>query len=221
MHIATSDQEPFEMGFGDYTCNWGLHVCGLYEGGDERDQIVFGYFRQGCADGDLQLYVPVERSEEEFVRDFSAACPECADRLADPSAFSFYSARELYYPDGTFSPDAMDAGLDAFFVESQGGGRRNIRATAEMVWALEAIPGVEQLMIYESRLNYFIPGKPWVSICLYNLDRFSGADIMNVLRTHPFTINKGIISRNPYYVDPDEWLSENAPEWVGRRRKET
>ncbi|MFP4053584.1 MAG: hypothetical protein ACLFV7_06955 [Phycisphaerae bacterium] len=35
-------------------------------------------------------------------------------------------------------------------------------------------------MAYESRSNYFIPGKPWISICLYNVTRFSGADIMNV-----------------------------------------
>jgi len=40
----------------------------------------------------------------------------------------------------------MDEGLNAFFVESQQPGPRNIRATAEMVWALEAVPGVEHLM---------------------------------------------------------------------------
>ncbi len=56
----------------------------------------------------------------------------------------------------------MDADLEAFYTRSQERGPRDIRATAEMVWALEAIPGVEHLMAYESRLNYyyFIPGKP-------------------------------------------------------------
>jgi hypothetical protein len=63
----------------------------------------------------------------------------------------------------------MDRGLGEFHVESQRRGRRNIRATSEMVWALEAIPGTELLMVYESRLNHFIPGKPWINICLYNL----------------------------------------------------
>jgi hypothetical protein len=83
-----------------------------------------------------------------------------------------------------------------------------------MVWALEAIPGVEHLMAYESRLNYFIPGKPWISICLYNLNKFSGSTIMGVLRTHPYSISGGVITENPFYQDPDEWLATNAPQFL-------
>jgi hypothetical protein len=219
MYIHTSDQESFKMGFGDYTCNWGLHMCGLYESEEERDSIIFGYFAQGCIDGDRQLYCPSERNESDFRSKFAAYCPEFAAMLDSPDRFTFLSARELYYPDGSFSPWAMDKGLDSFYVQSQAKGRKNIRATAEMVWALEAIPGVELLMVYESRLNYFIPGKPWISICLYNLNKFSGAQIMNVLKTHPFMVSKGTIEQNPYYLDPDRWLAENAPECLPPRRK--
>jgi hypothetical protein len=43
MYIKTSNQEPFRIGFGDYTCNWGLHICGLYESDKERDRIIFGF----------------------------------------------------------------------------------------------------------------------------------------------------------------------------------
>jgi hypothetical protein len=83
-----------------------------------------------------------------------------------------------------------------------------------MVWALDAIPGIEHLMVYESRLNYFIPGKPWISVCMYNVTKFSGSVILNVLRTHPFTISGGVITQNPYYQNPDEWLKQNAPEFL-------
>jgi hypothetical protein len=105
-------------------------------------------------------------------------------------------------------------GHEVYFTESQKNGKRNVRATAEMVWALEAIPGTEHLMAYESRLNYFITGKPWISICLYNLTKFSGSIKMNVLRTHPFAISGGIITQNPYFIEPDKWLKENAPDFV-------
>ena len=219
MHIKTSDQEEFQMGFGDYTCNWGLHMCGLYETEAERDAIIFGYLRQGYLDGDLQLYCPSERSQDDFRSKFSATCPECAGELDKPQHFQMVSARELYYPDGVFSPWAMDIGLAEFFANSQKNGRRNIRATAEMVWALEAIPGRDLLMAYESRLNYFIPGKPWISICLYNVHKFSGAQVMDVLRTHPFTVSQGIITQNPYYLNPDIWLAEHAPEYLSPERR--
>lgn len=219
MYIRTSDQEEFAIGFGDFVCNWGLHICGLYETETERDDIVFGFFRQGCMDGDLQLYCPSERTSADFRERFVRFCPVCEQKLDDPRYFSVLSAKELYYPDGFFSPWAMEDGLENFYRESQKQGCRNVRATAEMLWALEAIKGKELLMVYESRLNYFIPGKPWVSICLYNVNKFSGAQIMDVLRTHPFAISKGIITQNPYYMDPDKWLAENAPEFLSAKKQ--
>ena len=214
MYIKTSDQEKLNLGIGTYSCNWGLHIAGLYETKEERDEIIFGYLKEGYSAGDMQLYCPAERSAENFREEFTNYCPSCAQGLDDHNHFSISSAKELYYPDGTFSPIAMDKGLNAFFKESQKNGKRNIRATAEMVWALDAIPGIEHLFAYESRLNYFIPSKPWISICMYNVSKFPGSTIMNVLRTHPYTINGGIITQNPYFVDPDEWLAKNAPQFV-------
>lgn len=213
MHIKTSNQEELKLGIGNYSCNWGIHICGLYETDQERDEIVFGFLAQGHADGDLQLYCPVERTPEAFYRDFGASCPACQPHLHDDEHFRLLSAKDLYYPTGTFDPWHMDDALNAFYFQSQSKGRRNVRATAEMVWALEAIPGVEHLMAYEARLNYFIPGKPWISICMYNVSRFSGKMIMNVLQTHPFTINGGVITQNPFFVHPDKWLQENAPQF--------
>jgi hypothetical protein len=216
MHITTSDQATLNLGFGGYTCNWGTHVCGLYETARERDEILLGFLHQGDQEGDLQLYCPVERTQQEFSATFERQYPACTGHVWDPSRFVLFRAKDLYYPDGRFCPHAMDRGLHAFYAASQQHGRRNVRAAAEMIWALEAIPGIEHLMAYESRLNYFIPGKPWLSICLYNLTRFSGATIMKVLQTHPYAISGGIITRNPYYQDPDEWLRANAPDFLGR-----
>lgn len=214
MHITTSNQSTLHLGFGNYTCNWGVHFCGLYETEAERDEIIMGFLSQGARDGDLQLYCPVERSPEDFEAAFSRTCPHCASKLHNPESFQINSARELYYPDGTFSPWAMDDGLNAFYEQSRKGRAPNIRATAEMVWALEAVPGAEHLMAYESRLNYFIKGKPWISICLYNLNKFSGKMIMQVLQTHPYIISQGIVTENPFFVDPDIWLAQNAPEFL-------
>ncbi|HKK82445.1 MAG TPA: MEDS domain-containing protein [Prolixibacteraceae bacterium] len=218
MHIKTSNQEKLVLGIGDYTCNWGVHICGLYSSEKERDEIIFGYIGEGLRAGDLQLYCPVERTIEDFFYDFSTACPSCQEKMHEPNHLSISTARELYYPDGIFDPWHMDDALGDFFKQSQKKGKRNVRATAEMAWALEAIPGVEHLMAYEARLNYFVVGKPWISICMYNLNKFSGATIMNVLRTQPYTINGGVITQNPYYVHPDKWLAENAPQFLNPQK---
>ncbi len=214
MHLKTSDQPTSVLGFRGHSCNWGTHICGLYETEEERDEIIMGFLHQGELEGDLQLYAPKERTASDFKQEYARRWPEECRHLEDCNHFQLFPCRDLYYPDGVFSPWAMDQGLSSFFAESQQQGPRNIRATAEMVWALEAIPGVEHLMAYEARLNYFIPGKPWISICLYNVNKFSGATIMGVLRTHPFTISGGIITENPYYREPSDWLAEYAPEFL-------
>ena len=45
MHIQTSQQEKLNLGIGDYSCNWGLHIAGLYETPQERDEIIFGLLK--------------------------------------------------------------------------------------------------------------------------------------------------------------------------------
>ena len=220
MHIQTSEQSPLNLGFGNYTCNWGTHFCGLYESETERDEIIMGYLSEGAKAGDLQLYCPVERSADEFRDTFATCCPSCAAHLNSPDRFQLLSARNLYYPNGSFSPWAMDDGLNSFFEESQRNGKQHIRATAEMAWALEAIPGVEHLMAYESRLNYFIAGKPWISICLYNVNKFDGKTILQVLQTHPFIISQGIVTENPFFINPDTWLAKYAPQFMQREHSQ-
>ncbi|MCF8262717.1 MAG: MEDS domain-containing protein [Melioribacteraceae bacterium] len=214
MHIHTSNQRQLNLGYGDYTCNWGVHIAGLYETEQERDEIIFGFLHEGDLQKELQLYCPVERTIADFNDSYQKKFPDCSANVNDKNRFSLSSAKDLYYPDGVFSPSKMDLYLNAFFENSQKNGKRNIRATAEMVWALEAIPGIEHLMAYESRLNYFIAGKPWISICLYNLSKFNGKTIMKVLQTHPYTISNGVITENPYYENPDKWLKTNAPQFL-------
>ncbi len=214
MHIKTSELASFELGFGGYTCNWGVHMCGLYETEEERDSIIFGLLSQGFKNNDLNFYCPSERNSNDFISEYSSAHPDYSSCLSNQDSIVISSPKDLYYPQGTFSPLDMDERLDSFYTHSQSKGPRNVRATAEMVWALEAIPGREHLMVYESRLNYFISRKPWISICLYNITRFTGDIIMQVLRTHPYTISKGVITENPFYQDPDDWLAEYAPEFL-------
>jgi hypothetical protein len=214
MYYETSEQERINLGFCGHECNNGVHFCGLYETSEERDEIILGFIRQGLIENDQFLYTPTERSKEDFYQKFGEKFPENKSLLNNNPRLTINTADDLYYQDGSFSPLRMNENLNNFYENSQKKGKVNIRTTAEMVWALDKTLDKKDLMAYESRLNYFIPGKPWISICMYNITRFDGKTIMNVLQTHPFTISKGcMITKNPYFVDPDEWLSKNAPEY--------
>ena len=45
-----------------------------------------------------------------------------------------------------------------------------------------------------------------VVLCLYDLDRFSGEIVVNVVKTHPQVLVRGILVENPYYIEPDDFL---------------
>jgi hypothetical protein len=84
------------------------------------------------------------------------------------------------------------------------------RLVANMEWALEEKAGVEDIVEYESRLNYILPNYDDAVICTYDLSRFSAAIAMDILRTHPVVILGGVLQENPLYVPPDEFLQELA-----------
>jgi hypothetical protein len=218
MHIKTSELSAMRLGIGSYTCNWGTHICGLYSTAKERDEIIFGYLREGLQAADKEIYIHSEQTEAEFTSHFTAHCPAC---MGDPDKrrrLDIKQARELYYPEGVFDPWYMDGAVNGYWDYTQQDGPNNLRAVAEMAWAIDAVPpGVEHLFAYESRLNYFVRDRTVISLCLYNITRISGETIMNVLHTHPFTISGGVITQNPYFIHPDTWLAQNAPQFLGKK----
>ncbi len=113
MHVQTSNQERLNLGFNNFTCNWGVYFCELYETEVERDKIILGFLHAGDLAGDLQLYCPVERNKENFVDEYHRHYPKCHGHAEDEKKFDIMSARELYYPDRKFSPKVMDIGLNA------------------------------------------------------------------------------------------------------------
>lgn len=215
MHISTSNQEKLSLGIGDYTCNWGTHICGLYASDAERDEIIYGYLGKGFESNDKQIFIYSEQTEEHVHESLAHCCPECASKQ---SLLDLKKAHELYYPNGVFDPWEMSETINGYYDYVQQDGPKNLRAVAEMAWSLQQIKGVEHLFAYESRLNYFVQDRSVISLCLYNINKIDGATIMNVLRTHPFTITGGVISQNPYFVHPDKWLAENAPQFLPKQK---
>jgi hypothetical protein len=92
-------------------------------------------------------------------------------------------------------------------------GFRLVRLVAQMEWALADRPGVDDLVEYETRLNYVLPRYRDPVVCTYDLSKFGGQVVMDILRTHPLVIVGGRLQENRFYVGPDEFLRE-----IRRRR---
>lgn len=82
------------------------------------------------------------------------------------------------------------------------------RLVANMEWALEDCPGVDDILEYETRLNYALHRYADPVICTYDLTRFDATLVMDMLRTHPSVLVGRVIQSNPFFVPPDELLRE-------------
>jgi hypothetical protein len=79
---------------------------------------------------------------------------------------------------------------------------------AHMEWALEERPRVDDLVDYETRVNYMWPRYRDAVICVYDLAKFGGHIVMDIIRTHPMVLIGGSIQENPFFQPPDEFLGE-------------
>jgi hypothetical protein len=186
----------------------GDHICAFYPSLADRDEILVPYLNEGLKAGDKCVCV-VDASAPEAVLAALGADVDLGPYLGRHQ-LEVQRSDETYLQGGSFSTDAM---LD-FWNRSVGGavagGFAFARAVGEMTWALRQMPGVEELVGYESRLNRFLPRYPQVILCLYELDQFSGEVLVDVLKTHPKVLLGGMVLDNPYYLEPDEFLATRA-----------
>jgi hypothetical protein len=129
--------------------------------------------------------------------------------------FELLSWTESYLRDGRFDKDRMLALVANTLKDSKEQGYESTQMVGHMEWALEQRLGVEDLLEYEARVND-ISGKHTdaVYFCVYDLAKFDGATVVNIIRTHPVLMIGGILHENPYYVPPDTFLRD----WRGSRQ---
>jgi hypothetical protein len=112
---------------------------------------------------------------------------------------------EAYLQGGRFDTDEMLA----FVQDTVNTGRfARSRVWANMEWALTDAPGVEQLAIYESRLNFVLPLYGDAVVCAYDTARFPASVLEDVARAHPYLLADGWVQENPHYVPPEELVPE-------------
>jgi hypothetical protein len=60
----------------------------------------------------------------------------------------------------------------------------------------------------EARLNHVLSRYSDPVICNYDLSKFSASVAMDIMRTHPLVIVGGLLRENPFFVPPDQFLTE-------------
>lgn len=182
------------------------HVCAFFHSPDERDRILMPFFKEGYERGEKIFHIIDPLTHEEH-------CASCRSYGIDVEKGESSGQVEIrhwedaYLKDGYFDGDRMVRTIEKVLQDNRNR-HKLTRLMGVMEWALEQMPGVTDIVEYETKLNYVLPKYPDPIICAYDLNRHSGSVVMDILRTHPMVIIGGVLQENPLYIPPDEFLKE-------------
>jgi hypothetical protein len=201
-----------ELGVGDLELKPGDHTCAFYRGAAGRDAILMPYIAKGLKDGDKCICIldVAEGAERRRVIDRLHASAPQRDRVAD-NQLEVLDFTETYIKDGHFLQDEWFEFLDrSVSTVISDEGYKVARVVGDAAWALiKTCPGVDELCSYEAKVNWFAPKYPQILLCLYDLDRFDGELVVQVLMTHPKVLINNMVVENPFYVQPEEFLANH------------
>jgi hypothetical protein len=176
----------------------GDHICAFFRGADERDALLYPFLEAGLGNGE-RCYALVDTISPADVR------ATIAERTGDsPGAQLTVSAStSAYCPPEGFSPDVMIAVLAANLAQAlEEEGYDFVRTLGEMTSTITGQMSPLQLIAYEVAVNHYLPTHPQVAFCLYDVDRFDGGTILDMIRVHPKVLLNGEIIENPYFTLP-------------------
>ncbi len=186
------------------------HLCLIYETQEEQFSAVIPFIHIGLERGEKCIYIVDENTAEAVLHTMENYGIDVGSATASGQLI-IANKKTAYLLHGFFDPDLMIQFLKENTELALKEGYTALRATGEMTWMLGGEPGVERLMEYEAKLNYFFPEYKALAICQYNVNKFHPEILKEVIETHPKVVVGGWVCKNFYYVPPDEFLHPEHP----------
>ena len=112
----------------------------------------------------------------------SAGIPVAAARARDQ--LKVLASEQTYLEGGCFVVERMYGMLEEAVAEAENSDFKRVRTLGDMEWARKNCDGTEELIVYEARVNELAPLHDCTLLCAYDITRFSGRVIADVLATH-------------------------------------
>ena len=185
--------------------NCPCHVCGLFGSDDAQYAALLPFVREGLLRRERSLHFIDEQERAERLRRLTeyGINVEDAQRKGELEIAVW---EDVYLRDAKFSATSMLELVQECLSAGRRRGFPRTRIWANMEWALNDLPGVDDLVRYESRLNYFLPLSGDAVVCAYDVNRFSASVLEDVVAAHPHVFADGWGGPNPYYMPPDQLL---------------
>ncbi|MBF0466189.1 MAG: MEDS domain-containing protein [Nitrospirae bacterium] len=196
-----------DYGFTPESFPMGTHICFIYSSSEARRKVMSKFVESGLSAKEKFIYLADVATDADIDGYFEQLGLDVLKYRQSGQLF-VEPARKGYCPDGRFDVERMLNTLRSYYKKADEEGYTGLRGTGEPVWIKEGVPGVENWFMYESLINKLLVEYPFSGvICQYDANIYDGATLFDVLNVHPLMIVQGQILRNPYYVQPDEFMA--------------
>src|SRR5712671_75892 len=202
--MVTNDRS---MQFAGGTLGRHRHICAFFNSIDEEHRVLRSFFKDGFDRGEKATHIVDPEKREEHLKRLAEAGIN-VQGVMDTGQLEVRPWQDAYLRGDHFDQNAMLALIEEVLQSANTAGYPLTRLLAHMEWALLDKPGVDNLVEYETRLNYVLPKYDDAVVCTYDLSKFGGSVTMDIMRTHPVVIIGGILQENPFFVPPDQFLLE-------------
>ena len=182
------------------------HICAFFESDKQEYDCLVPYFTEGLAQDEQVVTIRDAgacRAHEQRLRELM---PMPIDKPIRDNQLRIVASEETYLKQGCFEAERMFALLQEMLRDVEASGFSRVRTCGDMTWALRDMPGTDELMEYESRVNQLTMEHDCTLLCAYDVNAFSGRTVMDVLATHPMVLMGDRIYENPYYIEPRDFL---------------
>ena len=183
-----------------------MHICGFFDSREQQYEVIIPYILEGLEANDKVVNILEGNRHSEHCRCLTDNGISIAQKLSS-GQLEVLASENSYIKDGEFAAEKMYKMLEQTLLSASRAGYDSVRACGDMVWALKNLPGTDELLEYEARLNLLTPQHAVSLICMYDISSFSQNTLRDILLTHPYVIKDGKISKNPHYVEPLELIS--------------
>ena len=132
------------------------HVCAFFHDKEEEYRVLLPFIKEGFDQGDRAFHMVDPRHRAEHLRRLQEAGIPVAE-AERKGQLEVRRWEDAYLRDGHFDQNRMLALIEEVLTEGKARGYPLTRLVANMEWALEDRPGVEDVVEYETRLNYVLP----------------------------------------------------------------
>src|SRR5437660_4987089 len=183
------------------------HICAFFNGMDEQYRVLRSFIKDGLDHGDKAFHLINPELREDHLRRLAEAGIDVQAAIGT-GQLEVRPWQQGPLSGGRFDQDTWLATFEQVLQSGPAGGYSQTRFLAHMEWALVDLPGVDDLIEFETMVNYVILKYDDAVICAYDLSKFGARVGMDALRTHPVVIVGGLLQENPFFVPPDQFLLE-------------